>query len=272
MNIPVLTYHSNNVTDNSYAGNDHVALEADLKRISELDVEIISLEEVYGWHQGQALNTRGRGCVALTFDDGSDFDYFDLPHPKLGLQRSFLNILRAHNERTRMRVCASIFVISSPDARKFLDQRCLIGKGWWNDHWWPAAEASGLMSIECHSWDHVHPCLERVAQAQNLKGDFSAISSWGDCDQQVRRAADYIESRLAGRRPRFFAYPWGQSSTYLKETYMPGETGRHRFLAAFTTEPSPVTRSHSRWDLPRFICGRDWRSVDELAALLGQCL
>ncbi len=127
------------------------------------------------------------------------------------------------------------------------------------------------MSIECHSWDHVHPGVGTVAQREQLKGDFSAVDNLADCTAQVERAGTYIAHRLGGRRPRLFAYPWGQASDYIMETYLPEYRRQHGFRAAFTGEPVPVERGMNRWSLPRFICGRDWDSPETLAALLQAC-
>jgi hypothetical protein len=46
MRVPVLTYHSNNVSGNDYAGNDHVALAQDLRRVARLGLRIVPLATV----------------------------------------------------------------------------------------------------------------------------------------------------------------------------------------------------------------------------------
>lgn len=269
MAIPILTYHAANVLGNDYANNDHVALADDLQLLQRLGLRIIGLDELVAWQRGGQAPGK-HACVALSFDDGTDFDFHDLPHPDFGMQRSFANILRDHQQQSRLPVSASAFVIASPEARRLLDQRGLIGKGWWNDDWWLPAQREGLLSIECHSWDHLHPDLDEVTQRDNRKGDFSYVDCFDDCEGQLRQAADYLATRMEGRRPRYFAYPWGQSSDYLAEVYLPKFRSAHGFEAAFTTEPEAVTRAHSRWRLPRFVCGRDWRSPQQLADLLGR--
>ena len=162
---------------------------------------------------------------------------------------------------------ASSFVIASPEDRIVLDQRNLAGLGWWGDDWWAEAQGSGLMAIECHSWDHAHPTLDRVAQKDNIRGDFRSVDTFDDCIAQVDRAADYIE-KTAGARPRFFAYPWGQASRYLRASYMPRQSKRHGFRAAFSIEPRRLSRRDDRWFLPRFVCGKDWKSTKELESIL----
>jgi peptidoglycan/xylan/chitin deacetylase (PgdA/CDA1 family) len=265
--VPVLTYHAANVEENRYEANDHIALATDLRLLQRIGWQVVSLAQLLAWHQGSNEPPLTR-CVAISFDDGTDFDFHDLPHPHCGTLRSFANILLDHQAATGLPVPAACFVVASPAARQQLDQRGLLGKGWWSDDWWQDAQRHGPMSIECHSWDHLHPDLDEVAQRDNLKGDFSLVDSLPDCDRQVRQAGDYIAGQLGGQRPQFFAYPWGQCSDYLADRYMPGHRHEHGFAAAFTTEAEAVTRAHSRWRLPRFVCGRDWQSTEQLAGLL----
>jgi len=269
MAIPVLTYHSNNVLDNSYQGNDHQALADDLRALHFGGWRIISLDALLDWYEGGPRPADDAPCCAITFDDGSDFDFRDLDHPSCGLQRSFFNILRDFHEQTGAQAHASSFVIASPRARRQLDQRCLVGRDWWGDGWWRAANDSGLLAIESHGWDHLHPELTDVRQRQGQAGDFQRINSFPDCESQLRDAALEIE-RLAGRAPRYFAYPWGQFGSYLVAEYLPRYRERHGYRAAFTTRPEPVQRSHDRWLLPRYVCGDHWQSSRQLLAMLGE--
>jgi hypothetical protein len=273
LQIPVLTYHSVNVISNTYQENDHIALAQDLRLINSLGYQIVSLREVFDWHQGRAAEEIAENAVALSLDDGSWFDFYDLEHPTCGLQRSMLGILKDFREevgeKSQPGLHATSFVISSPQARDELDKKGLIGQGWWSDEWWPEAAASGLMDIECHSWDHNHPDLDVVAQRHQQKGSFSYIDNPEDCETQLAGAGDYIQERMAGIRPGFFAFPWGESNDYLLDTYLPEHRSRHGFEAAFSTDPRPVRRSDNRWNLPRFIFGRDWRSTSGLAKILG---
>jgi peptidoglycan/xylan/chitin deacetylase (PgdA/CDA1 family) len=272
MGIPVLTYHGVNVIDNSYQGNDHLALAADLLTIRELGFRVVPLNRVVDWHAGKLKDEDVSQTVAITFDDGSWFDFYDLEHPTCGLQRSMFNIIKDFNalDGTAHPAHATSFVIASPDARASLDKSCLVGKGWWGDEWWLEASRSGVMDVECHSWDHVHPNLGHVAQQDQAKGDFARVASYPDCTAQFAGASDYITSVLAGKRPALFAYPYGQASDYAVERYLPEHTPRHGFRAAFTTEPKPVTRLDNAWTLPRFVFGQDWRSPEGLRAILNQ--
>jgi len=259
-----------NIVKNSYAENDHVALASDLETISELGFRVIPLSRVVDWHQGLLSDEDlGEAAVAITFDDGSWFDYYDLNHPACGVQRSMFNILRDFNLRhaDTDQSHATSFVISSPHARTSLDSSCMIGKGWWGDQWWAEAVSSGILDVECHSWDHVHPQLDYVAQQDQIKGDFGEVKSFIDSEFQFARAGEYIGS-VSGNRPSLFAYPYGQVSDYVVNDYLPKYQSRHEFRAAFTTEPRAVSKNDNRWLLPRFVCGHDWRSPRELKAIL----
>ena len=268
--VPVLTYHGNNVHDNSYAGNDHIAFESDLRTIDRMGLRILPLATVVDWHQGLLPDSEVEDGVALTMDDGSWLDYHDIEHPTCGVQKGMFKLLAAFRDETpgQATVHASSFVIASPDDRIVLDQRNLAGLGWWGDDWWADAHSSGLMSIECHSWDHVHPTLDTVAQQDNVRGDFGRVDTFEDCSVQVEQAAEYID-RATGSRPRYFAYPWGQASDYLRKDYMPRQQERHGFRAAFSIEPRRLSRKDDTWFLPRFVCGEDWKSPEELEGILG---
>ena len=271
MTVPVLTYHSNNVHQNTYEGNDHLAFEADLGLIDQLDLRIVPLGTVVDWHKGLVPDSEVEGGVALTMDDGSWLDYHDVLHPACGMQTGLFKLLQGFKDSVsasrQPTVHASSFVIASPEARIELDRKNLIGEGWWGDDWWLAAQSSGLMSIECHSWDHTHPTLDNVAQKDGIKGDFEAVDSPGDCRSQVQAAAEYIE-RVTAYRPRYFAYPWGQASDYMLSSYMPKQQSMHRFEAAFSIEPKQVSKRDSIWFLPRYVCGKDWKSPQELERIL----
>lgn len=272
LNIPVLTYHAVNVIKNTYAENDHLALLTDLETIDELGLRIIPLRRVVDWQQGLLADEEVSRAVAITFDDGAWFDFYDLDHPSCGMQRSMFNILKDFNERRDMalQAHATSFVISSPAARSSLDKTGLIGKGWWGDEWWSEAMSSGIFDVECHSWDHVHPELEQVAQQDQLKGDFSQVKNFADAEIQIKQAGEYISGVLAGKNPTLFAYPYGSASDYLVTDYLPNNLARHKFRAAFTTEPHAVSKTDNNWLLPRYVFGRDWTSVQGLKAILNK--
>lgn len=270
MKISVLTYHAMNVIRNNYSDNDHLALASDLETISELGIKVIPLSQIVDWHQGSLSDEDVSRSVAITFDDGSWFDYYDLDHPTCGRQRSMINILRDFNARNSPShpVHATSFVISSPQARSSLDKSCMIGKDWWGDQWWLKAASSGLMDVECHSWDHVHTELNHIAQQNQIKGDFSQVKSFMDCEFQFAKAGKYIGKVLGSKRPSLFAYPYGAASDYAVTEYLPKYQSRHQFRAAFTTEPGAVSKTDNIWRLPRFVFGRDWQSPQGLIDIL----
>ena len=269
MRAAVLTYHGINVNGVDYSLNDHVALAEDLRQLHELGIAVRPLQAIV-----DALDRPDDDapCVALSFDDGSWFDWYDLDHPHFGPQRGFGNILgdfaALHPESP---VHATSFVIASPQARARLDQTCLIGRGWWGEEWWNLALASGRMAIESHSWDHHHDTLE--ARATGLPGGtFANLSDHRAADLEIRQASDYLDAALSQRRTRLFAYPYGELNDYLSEQYLPRHRHEHRLEAAFTTEPVPVSRGANRWKLGRYVCRQHWNSPESFAALLRDAL
>jgi peptidoglycan/xylan/chitin deacetylase (PgdA/CDA1 family) len=267
MRVPVLTYHSNNVAGNGYADNDHIALATDLRLIARLGLRIVPLATVVDVLLGEAPASAVEQAVALSFDDGSWFDWHDIDHPAWGPQRGFAGVLRDFAAETGADAHATSFVIVSPDARATLDRTCLAGRGWWDDAWWRPAQDEGLIAIESHSWDHNHDTLPSSTSAPR-RGTFRTIDGWTDADAQIRRAADWLDRRLAPKRASLFAYPYGESNEYLLREYLPRHASEHRLRAAFGTSAEPVTRASARWNLPRCVCGQHWRSPGELERLL----
>ena len=270
VNIPVLTYHGVNVIRNTYAENDHLALASDLHTIAACGFRVIPLSRVVDWHQGLVPDGDMAQTVALSLDDGAWFDFYDLEHPTCGMQRGMINILKDFNQQHAAKVHATSFVIASPEARSSLDKSCMIGQGWWGDEWWRQAAASGVMDVECHSWDHVHPNLDEVAQLAQLKGDFGLVKTYTDCNTQFAQAGAYMGAQL-GKRPSLFAYPYGQASNYAVNKYLPEYRPKHGFRAAFTTEPRAVSRSNNIWRLPRYVFGQDWKTPEALSDILKAC-
>lgn len=253
MRVPILTYHAMNIGGNDYADNDHVALASDLATIARMGRRVVPLARVVAALLGDDVDLNG--AVALSFDDGSWFDWYDIEHPTCGMQRGFAALLREAN------AVATSFVIASPAARVELDRSCMVGRGWWGDEWWHDAIVEGRIAIESHSWDHAHDSL-------GLSGRFDSVDSYASADAEIRQAADYIDARCAPHRASLLAYPYGQRSEYLEREYLPRHAHEHRVRAAFTTEPAPVTRASNRWALPRYVCGHHWKSPDELERLL----
>ncbi|MEO5559739.1 MAG: polysaccharide deacetylase family protein [Dokdonella sp.] len=271
MRVSVLTYHSNNISGNDYASNDHVALAQDLRVIHRLGLRIVPLARVVDVLLGEASPATVENSIALSFDDGSWFDWHDIEHPTCGMQRSFAGVLRDFAAETGAAVHATSFVIVSPEARATLDETCLVGRGWWGDDWWPAAQKEGLIAIESHSWDHNHHTLPVTVQREQHKGTFRTIDSHGDADAEIRQASDWLDARLAPHRASLFAYPYGESNDYLLREYLPQHAHEHRLHAAFGTSPQPLEANANRWNLPRYVCGQHWKDSAELQRLLRAC-
>jgi len=268
MRTVVLAYHGNNVGSRDYVGNDHIALAEDLRLLRALGLPVVPLHSVVDALDGRApLPPRS---VALSFDDGSWFDWHDLPHPHHGVQRSLANVLR-DAERPGEWLHATSFVIASPAARDVLDRTCLIGEGWWDDSWWPSAVSEGHLAIESHSWDHQHDTLPSIASGLP-GGCFDNLSNDAHGEAEIVQASRYLDQRLPSRRTRLLAYPYGQSNDFLRRDYLPRCRAQHGLDAAFGCTPEPVLRDSDRWSLGRYVCGANWRSPDELRALLGDAL
>ena len=271
MRVPVLTYHSINISGNDYADNDHVALAADLRALQRDGWLIVPLAQVVAGLIGEADPAGLERTVALSFDDGAWFDWHDLDHPSCGPQRGFAGILRDFVAATGAAVHATSFVIVAPQARAILDRTCLIGRGWWDDQWWPLAQREGLIAIENHSWDHNHDTLPQTVQRDGRSGTFRSIETWAEADAEIRAAADWLDALLAPHRGSLFAFPYGESNDYLVHEYLPRFGHQHRLRAAFGTSPAPVTLHATRWNLPRYVCGQHWRSPEEFERLLREC-
>lgn len=260
--IPVLTYHATNISGNEYQNNDHIAFAADLGLIEKLNIQILSSYDLIDWYNNKLALSSEQNYVVLTFDDGSELDYMDWHHPNFGQQKSFYNIMKDYGAS----IHATSFVIASPVARRQLQQTCLAGYEIWGDDWWQEVEESGLISIENHSWDHLHPTLDRVANSKNLKGDFSIIDNLDDAHLQIKQSSNYINSQIKNKKTRLFAYPYGDYNEYLVEDYFKHQ--QTEIKAAFTCESSYVDSSSSVFKIPRFVCGSDWKSLSGLEKIL----
>ena len=270
--IPVLTYHSHRVLGTTYEANDHVAFHRDLRTIHAQGFRVIPLRWVVEWVLGRRDGSTLHRSVAITFDDGPDLDYYGLYHPQYGHQRSFYNILLDFQAEVgasaQPHLHASSFVIASPAARRELDAQNLGGRGWMTDTWWKEANSSGIMSIFNHSWDHNHPDVRRVCEQDQRKGSFEVIDTYTECRCEVEQAAMFIHRKIHPAWPVVFAYPWGQSSAYVRENCLPYFRDRHHTLAAFGAGGVYVTRSSPRWNLPRFVSGAGWQTTDEFIRIL----
>jgi Polysaccharide deacetylase len=267
--LPILTYHGVNVAGNAYATNDHVALASDLETIDRLGWRIVPLAEAVGRRLPGRLDWAAPRTLAITFDDGTDFDWHDLPHPVHGLQRSLYHRLadfRAAGLQPRA-AHATAFVVVSPEARAHIDRVGLANRGWWTDAWWAKAAASGHGAIASHSWDHNHHLVPEPGHHQPT-GTFRTIATFELAEAEIARATAYLRRVAPNPGDRLFAYPYGESNDYLVREYFPRHHERIGIDAAFGDGARPVTAGDDRWDLPRYVFGRDWTSPEGLEALL----
>ena len=272
--LAILTYHPIHIVANDYAGNDLVALARDLETIDRLRLPVVSLDQAITASGDRLLADFGAAAVAITFDDGSVFDFVDHGHPTCGPQRSAASVLADAARRLAClrdaRPLASTFVIASPAARAELDRNDYFGGGYWPERWWPDAARGHVLSVESHSWDHNHPSIARSLQRDNVRGTFGNIDTWEEAEGEIAQSAEHI-ARVAGARPRFFAYPWGQPSDYLLREYLPRRGPELGLKAAVSSAPYAsgfAAADSNRWLVPRLVCGHDWKSPEGLERLL----
>ena len=256
--VPVLVYHPRIDAGTSYSSNELVAFEEDLRLINELGYIVIPASWLVEWYLG------GRDIpeksLVITFDDGMDatlafLEAMEIFSREIGDDQPYLH--------------ATTFVIASPTARGDIVERGDIGGD--NDldeSWWRTAEASPLISIENHSWDHNHPAVVAKCDADGAdEHNFRDIDSFSESNCEISMATLYIQS-LTGRKPTLLAYPYGQSSDYLREVYLPNFEAQHGMLAAFGTYEGRVSLSSPRWNLPRYVHRWHWKTPDQLRRLL----
>ena len=271
MKVPILTYHSLDIEGNDYGTNNLVAFASDLEQISSNGFRILPLSTVVDLWLTNPAELESRRTIALTCDDGSNFDYHDLPHPVAGQQRSIINILKDFGGSTGSRQpvpCITSFVIVSPQARTTLDQASLIGRGWWSDEWWNPAIATGLMEIANHSWDHNHENLAEGEFPGVERGTFASIVTDPLADYQIANASDYLHRNFPNPGAGLFAYPYGKSNAFLASEYFPRRAGEIGVKAAFADNPEPLHAASDCWQLPRYIHRSDWKTPSDLQRIL----
>src|ERR1700685_1225926 len=92
--VPILTYHSWQRVGTTRERNDHIALREDLKVISRLGLKTCSLLDVVNGLLTQDGDLSAlEGMVAISCDDGSDWDFRDRTRQAGGRQSSFRRIL-----------------------------------------------------------------------------------------------------------------------------------------------------------------------------------
>ncbi len=256
----ILTYHVTRLDALSREGCDLLGLRADLGWLLAHGIPLRSLDAL--------LDPACEHGVAITFDDGTRIEAEAIEHPRLGPLTSALSILAEFADRLPG-WHASSFVIASPDARAALAAGLVdeYGPDLMHQRWWGAAAEGGLMRLENHSWDHNHPMVERSQQRDNVRGTFHNIETEAEADGEIAQASDYI-AHATGRRPRYFAYPFGESSDFLRTDYLPRRGPTLGLAAAFSTEPRGLRADDNRWHLPRCVSGHDWCNDDGLRELI----
>jgi hypothetical protein len=269
--VPILTYHAVNIAGNDYANNDHVAFAADLRLIDDLGLRVVPLH----WVVDQLLGVTERDlsrCVALTCDDGSDFDWYDLDDPAHGPQRSLFNhmtdFISERGGAAQPDLHLTCFVIASAEARDWLDRNRLSGRGWMSERWWKPALESGRIAIENHSFDHNHEAIPLPGIDGMERGTFLGVDTRARADAEIAQAARLIDAVIAPRRTSLFCYPFSHVNDYLRLEYFPQHGNAHGMRAAFGDGAVPATQNSDRWNLPRYICGWHWKTPEELRAIL----
>lgn len=271
--IPVLCYHSWRMENAEYENNDLVALASDLRVLTSLGYQVLSVTTLIDILAGlvPARIVYGKKAICLTFDDGVDYDYYDHQVEELGVVHSVSSILD-DSARSLPLIgegpMAVSFVIASPHAREILDKTCNASTNRWGDSWWKGSAEHNLLGIGNHSWDHVHDTLPSVNQRDNLKGSFYAVDTFTDAENQIAKAQHYINTVTGGNAMPAFAYPYGHVSGYLRDEYFPEHGERSGLRAAFSTAGTSVSPDTCIWDIPRFVCGYHWRSSEEFIQLI----
>lgn len=269
----VLTYHSHHVVGDCYALNDHIAFPIDLRNLHQLGFRIVPLRSLIDAVFGNKPTVEYDRVVSITFDDGPVYDIDDFEHPVFGWQQSFLNAMLECTVVSNDDISATSFVIASAAARQIMEYTAdanytFLQPGSMNDSWWLRGLQTNKISIANHSWDHLHPKLPTVAHSRQARADFSKVDNEIDADAQIARAADYVSKRTGGRALPYFAYPFGQSSTFLESDYFPRKGRAIGVEAAFTTSVGNVDIDKSVWSLPRLCCGHHWTDPKTLIDLL----
>ena len=139
---------------------------------------------------------------------------------------------------------------------------------WIGEQWWPEAIASGLFHLGNHSWDHMSPSATPAGQQDARPGSFQAVANFDAAHLQVAQAHAYISAKAPNPGTALFAYPYGAPSDYVSNEYLPRYGEHNGTLAALTATPGTSHDGSNRWLLPRYTCGVDWRSPEDLARIL----
>lgn len=200
----ILAFHSQNVNGlgADFTSNDHVALDECLGFLRARSVPIVSLAEIVRRLRSGSYAALPPKYVAISFDDGSNFDWMKVTHPTAGPQEPMGSILKRHGHAwyglVRRKIPSTSFVIASPSARREISAASLNDPELMSDDWWPAAHASGYMDIGSHGWDHVHPAVEEVRKRPGLAESFHNVTTADESVRQTRLELHSGSSRARG--------------------------------------------------------------------------
>lgn len=154
-----------------------------------------------------------RKGVAITFDDGMRSVY-----------RNALPVLRDHNMPAHLFLTTDAVNSATPWPRDAADGHTFEMLNW--DEL--AALQAGGISIECHT--RTHPDMRTLTETQ--------------MQQECEQADELIGSHL-GRRPRYFAYPFGYHNRKVRDFARP------RYRGTVTTELRQLGDNMDSAALPR---------------------
>lgn len=264
--IPILAYHSQNIANNEYHGNDHVAFQADMSFLIKNNFKFLSALDLVMALRERRLNKLAPKSVVVTFDDGPIYDAQDFKHPDHGYQKSMSNIMREHQTRRflfwKKNISATSFVIASDQAREEIGSIENGANYLKNDFW---SDNTNLLEIGVHSWDHVHPLSSEARMHADSLERFDKINDLDYMNQQVIKASRSIKNISGSKFSPVFAYPYGLYSDFLVNQYLPNQT---EVMGAFTTDGRYCDDQTNFWAIPRFVCGHHWKSAEEFKKLM----
>jgi peptidoglycan/xylan/chitin deacetylase (PgdA/CDA1 family) len=266
MHAAILTFHAVH-RGSTYATNDHIALNDALRTLCELRIPVRPVHEIVKALSNPIARWRlPKKFVALTCDDGELGEVAALPGENGVVYPSFREVQQQY--LAPQKALGGVphltsFVIASEAARLQIRPN-----GELTHQWWREVAQSELGAIENHSWDHCHADVATIMQRTQTKGTFKGVDTHADADAQIRLAARSINDVTGSQSTSLFAYPYGDTNDYLVREYFPNFRREHGMKAAFTCEPAPTTTNVNRWALPRYVSGWNWKSNDDLRALL----
>ena len=160
----------------------------------------------------QAVDCRKVKCVALTFDDG----------PVKDTQR-LLGLLNDRNVR------ATFYAVGTNVQKNPATMR--------------AASQAGHQ-IGNHSWDHNHVSLPTTATSAH-RATFN-ITIAEEAVAEIGRAVQLLKELRGRMGETLFAYPYGDVSPFVSETWLPRESEKYCISAAFGAGGLPTTAAKSR--------------------------